>query len=112
MRRYQVCPQEQSRVTHLLQNAQVDVKGEFGFELVGQKTERGVNVASTLDSPTRPAVIVPAQHSTFHPSRHFMMSHVSLRTVEQALELESVGVSVRYHISDLTDDCGEYEHAN
>lgn len=88
------------------------MKGELGLEFVGQETQCSVDVASTLNSPSRPAVVIPTQHSTLHPPGHFMMSHVSLCTVEQSLELESVGVSVRYHISDLTDDCGEYEHAN
>lgn len=88
------------------------MKRQFGFQFVGQKAQGGVDIAAALYSPTRPAVIIPAQHSSLHSARHFVVPHVSLGSIQQSLELESVCITIRYHISNLTHDCGEYEDAN
>jgi len=97
---------------YLFQHAQIDVKCQFGFEFVGQQAQSGVNVSTALNAAPRPTVIVPAQHSALHSTRHFVVSHISLCAVQQALKLQSIGVAIRYHISDLTDNCGENENAN
>lgn len=98
--------------SHLLQHAQVNVKCQLGLELIRQQAQGGVDVAAALDAATWPAVVVPPQHSPFHPSGDFVVAHVSLGTVEQPFELKAISVTVRYHISDLTDDRCEYEYAN
>lgn len=48
-----------------------------------------------------PRVVVPSQHSLFHATRHLMMTHVKLGTVQQPFKFQSVCVSVRYHIAHL-----------
>ena len=88
------------------------MKSQFGLEFVGQQTECRVDIAATLNPPTRPAVVVPAENSTLHAARHFVVAHVCLGAVEQPLELETVCVAVGYHIADLADNRGENEHAN
>lgn len=40
------------------------------------------------------------------------MSHVRFGTVQQSLELQSVGVAVRDNVAHLTDNRGEYKYAN
>lgn len=41
-----------------------------------------------------------------------MMSHICLGAVEQSLELQSIRVSIGDHVSNLADDCCEYEDAD
>lgn len=40
------------------------------------------------------------------------MAHVRFGTVQKALKLQSIGVTVRDHIAHLADDCREYKYAN
>lgn len=40
------------------------------------------------------------------------MAHVRFGAVQQALKLQTIGVSVRDHIAHLADDCREYKYAN
>lgn len=40
------------------------------------------------------------------------MSHVRFGTVQQSFELQTVGVTVRYHVAHLTDDGGENKHSD
>lgn len=44
----------------LLEDGEIDVEGELSLELVRQQSEGSVDVATTLDATTRPAVVVPA----------------------------------------------------
>lgn len=95
-----------------LQNGQIDVESELGFEFVRQKSEGGIDVTAALYPPPGPAVVVPPEDPSLHPSGHFVMPHVGLCAVQQPLELETIRVSVRYYVADLTDYRSEYEDPN
>lgn len=55
---------------YLLQHAQVDVQGQFGLQLVGQQAEGCVDVPAPLYPTSGPGVVVPAQDSALHTTRH------------------------------------------
>lgn len=43
---------------------------------------------------------------------YLMMSHIGFGTVQQPLELQSICISIRYHISNLADNRCEYEYTD
>lgn len=43
---------------------------------------------------------------------HFVMSHVGLGPVQQPLELQSIGVPIRYDVAHLAHNGGEDEHTD
>ena len=117
---------------HLLEHTEVDVQGEFGLQFVREQAQGSINITTTLNPPSRPTVIsiinfpssnertlranppviVPPQDSPFHVPGHFVMSHVRLCAIKQALELKPISITIRYHIANLTDNRCEDENAN
>lgn len=117
---------------HLLQDTQVDVQGQFGFELVRQQAEgcidvpapvscRGTNCSRTSEArdasyrqepKDKHTDVVSSSGSRAGRLTHLVVSHVGLGPIEQALELQPVGVPVRYHISHLAHNRGEDKNAN
>lgn len=111
-RRHSPLSQAHLKDGDLLEDGEVDVEGELGLELVGQEAEGGVDVAAALDAAPRPAVVVPAEDAPLHAPGHLVVAHVRLGAVQQALELQPVGVAVGDDVADLADDRREDEDAD
>ena len=88
------------------------MQSKLCFQFIWQETKGSVDVPTSLDSTSGPAVVVPSQDSSLHPTRYFVMPHISFGTIQKSLELKAIGISIRYDVSYLTDNCGEDEDSD
>ena len=94
---------------HSPQRVEMYAYGDLRLEFVRQHAKDFVLVEGLL---VRPQIVEPLDDALLELLPDFAELHVSLDAVHLLLEGRSLGVHVRDHATDVTDDCSEYEHAD
>ena len=83
------------------------MKFKVDFDLkIGNYVGPTVNTEQYVPAP---GIVVPALNAPLHTPRHFVVPHVQFGRVQKPFKFEPTCVAIRYHITHLTDDCGENE---